>query len=197
MPGPPPSTKMPMPAVSHAGTVPTMDNDIIPDDKNWTWVLERRCDDCGFDAPSVVASNTGNALRDIAVRWVAVLEQADVRLRPRPSVWSPLEYGCHVRDMLRRFDKRLALMLDEDDPHFENWDQDATAIEDRYDSQDPLTVTAELTAAAEVFAARFDSVAGDQWARRGYRSDGAIFTVETLAKYMLHDPVHHLWDVGE
>jgi hypothetical protein len=23
-----------------------------------------------------------------------------------------------------------------------------------------------------------------------------VFTVRTIAQYLLHDPVHHLWDVG-
>jgi len=39
------------------------------------------------------------------------------------------------------------------------------------------------------------AVAGDQWARSGRRSDGASFTVETFARYFVHDPVHHLYDV--
>jgi len=38
-------------------------------------------------------------------------------------------------------------------------------------------------------------VAGDQWARTGRRGDGASFTVETFARYFVHDPVHHLYDV--
>ncbi len=43
---------------------------------------------------------------------------------------------------------------------------------------------------------RSTSVRGDQWERPGRRSDGASFTVETFARYMIHDPVHHLWDVA-
>lgn len=31
--------------------------------------------------------------------------------------------------------------------------------------------------------------------RPGYRSDGAAFTVASLARYHLHDVVHHTWDV--
>ena len=31
--------------------------------------------------------------------------------------------------------------------------------------------------------------------RTGRRSDGAHFTVETFARYFIHDPVHHLYDV--
>ena len=68
---------------------------IIPDDKNWTWVLERACPECGFDASTFPAT----------------------------------------------------------------------------------------------------AVAAQVWGRTGIRSDGAAFTVDTFARYFLHDPVHHLWDV--
>jgi hypothetical protein len=38
-------------------------------------------------------------------------------------------------------------------------------------------------------------VAEEQWLRTGTRSDGARFTVESFARYLIHDPVHHLHDV--
>ena len=87
-------------------------------------------------------------------------------------------------------------MVTEDGPHFANWDQDATAVEDRYDLQDPAVVSVEIMTAASTLADRFDAVRDDQWDRPGFRSDGSAFTVETLGQYLMHDPVHHLWDVG-
>lgn len=173
-----------------------MGNEIVPDDKNWTWVLEKPCADCGFEASLFDITNTGEALRDQAARWVVVLQQSNVNVRPTSGVWSPLEYACHVRDVFRKFDERLALMLNEIDPAFENWDQDATAIENRYDLQNAAVVANELQEAGISLADRFDSVAGEQWSRTGFRSDGSAFTVESIAKYLMHDPVHHLWDVG-
>jgi ribosomal protein S15P/S13E len=170
-------------------------NDIVPDTKNWTWVLEERCADCGFEASRFDVAQTGPAIRDIGQRWQGVLGRPDAVTRPRPDVWSPLEYGCHVRDVLRIFDVRLGLMIAENGPHFANWDQDATAVEDRYDLQEPAIVAGELLAAANALADHFDAISGDQWSRRGFRSDGTEFTVDSLARYLMHDPVHHLWDV--
>ena len=72
-----------------------------------------------------------------------------------------------------------------------------TAVEDRYGEQDPQVVTGELDEAASRLAARFDSVSGPQWDRTGTRSDGAHFTIESFARYFIHDPIHHLHDVGE
>jgi hypothetical protein len=34
------------------------------------------------------------------------------------------------------------------------------------------------------------------WSRPGHRSDGAVFTIDSFTRYLLHDPLHHLWDVG-
>ena len=70
-------------------------------------------------------------------------------------------------------------------------------IDERYDEQDPTTVATELVEAADVLAARFDGVAGVQWHRTSERSDGSVFTVDSFARYLLHDPIHHLRDVGE
>jgi hypothetical protein len=170
---------------------------IVPDDKDWTWVLERACPECGFDASDLPPTAVASGLRDNARAWRPLLDHPAASARPSDDRWSALEYACHVRDVFRRYDERLALMLREDDPTFANWDQDRTAIEDRYADQDPSVVVADLEEAGARLADSFDAVAGDQWERTGGRSDGARFTVDTFARYLLHDPVHHVWDVEQ
>jgi len=166
---------------------------ITPDTKNWTWVLEKPCPECGFDASTFEATDVADMIRANAASWPAVLERDDVRERPDESTWSKLEYAAHVRDVFRIYLYRLGLMLAEDDPLFPNWDQDATAVEERYNEQSPEVVSAELVADAAALADAFDTVA--DWGRPGRRSDGVSFTIETFAKYFIHDPIHHLWDV--
>jgi len=169
---------------------------IVPDTKDWTWVLEAPCPECGFRATSFPRDEIPVRLRANVDAWRTVLaEPGDRRLRPRPDKWSALEYGCHVRDVFRLYAYRLELMLTEDDPVYPNWDQDETAVKDRYGEQEPAVVGAELVAAGERLADAFEAVNGDQWLRTGNRSDGARFTVESFARYLLHDPVHHLYDV--
>ncbi|MGH9270831.1 MAG: DinB family protein [Ilumatobacteraceae bacterium] len=169
---------------------------VEPDTKDWTWVLTQVCPECGYDAARVDLARIPALVVAYGSRWQEVLARADVARRPRPGVWSPLEYACHVRDVFGLFDQRLRLMLTEDDPPFANWDQDETAIAERYREADPTTVAGELTTAADGIAASFAAVDGAQWTRTGRRSDGAVFTVDTFARYFLHDPVHHLHDVG-
>jgi hypothetical protein len=167
---------------------------VEPDAKNWTWVLERRCPDCGFDAAAFDPTTIAAALDDNARRWEAVLARAGVAERPAPDVWSPLEYACHVRDVFRIFETRLRRMVVEDGPRFANWDQDVTAVEDHYWAQQPPVVARVLRAQADALAAAYATVT--DWTRPGYRSDGAAFTIESFTRYLLHDPLHHLWDVG-
>ncbi len=167
---------------------------ITPDTKDWTWVLGEACPECGYDARTVPATYVAARVRATVPLWLEALGAPDCAVRPRPDLWSPLEYACHVRDVHRLFAVRLALMLDEDDPLFANWDQDVTAVQERYDLQDPAVVARELAEAAGAIAAAFDSV-GDRWARPGRRSDGSAFTVDTFARYYLHDIEHHTWDV--
>lgn len=168
---------------------------IIPDTKDWTWVLRRPCPECGFDTSRFARDEVAGMVLANAASWRGVLTGAgDVRVRPLPDKWSSLEYGCHVRDVLRVYDRRLQLMLTEEDPGFENWDQDATAIAERYGEQDPATVAAELDEAAQGLSVRFSGLKGGQWHRTGTRSDGVHFTVESFARYFIHDPIHHLYD---
>ena len=169
---------------------------ITPDTKDWTWVLERPCAECGFSAAEIRFDDVPALVRQNAAAWAAVLTRPDVAVRPDDATWSALEYAAHVRDVFRIFRTRLGLMLTEDDPLFANWDQDATAVAERYNEQDPATVAAELAEAAGAVADAFAAVPSADRRRTGRRSDGARFTVTTLAQYFVHDPTHHLHDVS-
>ena len=167
-----------------------------PDTKDWTWTLTRRCDQCGLAAGEIGRGDFAQRAFIAAEEWVQILRSSPaVTARPLPDVWSPLEYGAHVRDVYRLFDGRLAQMLNDDTPTFANWDQDEAAIKERYGEQDPEVVADELEDAAQRFVARMSSLEPDQYSRRGIRSDGAEFTVATFIQYFLHDVIHHLWDV--
>jgi hypothetical protein len=169
---------------------------IEPDTKDWTWTLERRCPDCGFVAGEVERAELPGLVDRLTSPWAEVLRRPDVAVRPAPTTWSPLEYACHVRDVCRLFDERTRLMLGQDAPAFDNWDQDATAVRDRYAEQDPAEVAAALAEAAAAWGRTLAAVPDDAWERTGARSDGSRFTVLGLGRYGLHDLAHHLRDVG-
>jgi hypothetical protein len=170
---------------------------IVPDTKNWTWVIERPCPECGYDARDYKDADIAGAILANAVSWTEVAARPHVNVRPDDSTWSPLEYMAHVRDVLRIYLVRVRLMLDTDDPEYPNWDQDVTAVEERYNEQAPGVVAVELMDAAAALAAAFNAVDAAGWQRVGRRSDGASFTVSSISRYLLHDLEHHRWDVRE
>lgn len=167
-----------------------------PDDKDWTWVVERRCPDCGFAAGEVAATRIPSTIEELTAPWLEVLAKRTSGVRPAPAVWSPLEYGCHVRDVCRLFTIRLRRMLSETGPRFDEWDQNAAAVAANYAGQNAGAVTREIVMAAGRLAGLYTTVADDAWTRTGTRSDGGAFTVLTLGQYGLHDMAHHLVDVG-
>lgn len=168
---------------------------ISPDTKDWTWVLERECPECGLLAGQVEPTVIGLLARGSVPAWQAVMNRSGVAIRPDERTWSALEYAAHVRDVFALFADRIHLMLTQDDPQFAAWDQDAIAIERDYAHADAATVADELAREAHRLASVLSGV-GDRWDRTGRRSDGSVFTVASLARYGWHDVVHHLHDVG-
>jgi hypothetical protein len=169
--------------------------DIEPDDKDWTWVLERPCPECGFDAAAMPIDQAAPLIIDASAQLQTALARPEARSRPNPTTWSPLEYACHARDAFDVFRGRIALVLEQDDPTFANWDQDATAVEQRYDRQDPRQVAVELQSSLDALVEVIESIPESAWDRPALRSNGSRFTVETLVRYLVHDPVHHVYDV--
>jgi hypothetical protein len=172
------------------------DDPIEPDTKDWTWVLEQSCPEFGFDPTTIDVTELPEAIHRNTRGWFGALDGPDATVRPDPTTWSRLEYACHVRDVHRIFRERVQLMLGTDDPQFENWDQDATAVADRYGEQDPSIVVVELVEAAADVAGTYAGVGAEQWGRTGLRSNGSLFTVASIGRYHLHDVVHHLHDIG-
>lgn len=172
-----------------------------PDTKDWTWVLERPCPECGYRAEAVDRDQIGALMRSNAAGFRAALKRGDI-VHQRPPVppggsprWSGLEYGAHVRDVYKLANERLTRMIKKKGPTFPDWDQDGAAIEGDYASADPDKVSYDLAVTAGKVADLLDKIRGDDWQRSGTRSDGREFTIESLARYMLHDVTHHLWDV--
>jgi len=136
-------------------------------------------------------------VRDAVSRFPDALRRPGAAKRPTPATWSPLEYACHVRDVCVVFAERVDLMREQDEPRFANWDQDATALQERYWEQDPAVVSAELDQASDLAATAFARVRDDDWERRGVRSNGSEFTIDSLARYFLHDLYHHVADLEQ
>ncbi len=158
------------------------------------------CRECGFSY-AVGRAEIAPWLRSDAHAFVAKLRAFDdtaVRTRPEPDVWSPLEYACHVRDLLGVQTERVALMQREIDPVLVPMRREERAVEDRYNEQDPNTVADSLIAAAEKFADTLDSLDDTGWNRTGVYNypERALRTAEWIGIHTGHELLHHRGDLG-
>ncbi|WP_417366635.1 DinB family protein [Glutamicibacter arilaitensis] len=168
---------------------------IVPDQKNWTVVLETVCQQCAYDVRNISLSDVIAQLPVYVDRYIQVLARPDAQTRTNPARWSDQEYVAHVAEMLQVMVGRFSLMLEQDDPTFPNWDQDQAADEGNYNSLTAGEVAERLREGATQYAAKLSAIDPTQYSRRGLRSNGAAFTVETLNQYAWHDIVHHRWDL--
>jgi len=61
-----------------------------------------QCTECGFEYDLARAADAGLGILEGVSRLRALLCQdgADLAGKRSPQVWSPIEYACHVRDVL-------------------------------------------------------------------------------------------------
>jgi hypothetical protein len=157
------------------------------------------CEECGFIYDSVGRSDVPERIRDLGRRYRAtVTARSDVRRRPAPDVWSPLEYACHVRDVLRVQRERVALALRADRPDFVPMGRDELAADERYNEQDPEAVLAELAAEAAATADAIAALEPAGWLRTGRFPwpNPELRTVEWVARHTVHEGEHHLIDIA-
>ena len=115
------------------------------DTKDWSVYAAQRCEECGFDASAIGRDQIAMTALAAADRWAELLRGGAEGLtqRPAPRVWSPLEYGAHVRDVIRLFTERVAVIVSTDSPRFVGWDQEAAATAARYDQMEPAIIAPE------------------------------------------------------
>ena len=51
---------------------------IVPDTKNWTWVLDETCSDCGYDGPATEFREVPRLVRENAAAGALRLDEEDL-----------------------------------------------------------------------------------------------------------------------
>ncbi|MFJ2620986.1 DinB family protein [Glutamicibacter sp. NPDC087344] len=168
---------------------------IVPDDKDWTFVLQEKCNECGAEVSGVSVNSVVAQLPEVVQRYRSVLDRPNARTRSSATRWSDQEYVVHVAEMFEIMSGRLDLMLDQHEPTFPNWDQDVAADQGNYNTLSTSQAVDKLQAAAQTYGGKLANIAPEKYSRKGMRSNGSAFTVESLTQYAWHDVVHHLRDL--
>jgi hypothetical protein len=161
-----------------------------------------RCSECGYSYDALRREEIAPDLRARAGDCGAVLAGTDgarLRARPRADVWSALEYGCHVRDVLAVQRDRVVLACTEEQPSFAAMRREERVLEERYNDQEPVLVAGQIGTAADALAQTFEALDAAAWDRTGVYNwpATAVRTVEWIGRHTVHECVHHRWDMGE
>jgi hypothetical protein len=158
-----------------------------------------RCEECGFEYDESSFSTAADRIRAGTADVASALTEslADVASRRQPGRWSPLEYACHVRDMLLVQRERLLAARRLVRPVCEPMGRDERVELDGYAEQEPTDVARQLGDAAQLFASDLDRMTAADWdraviytyPRRAERS------LRWLAIHTVHEVGHHLLDM--
>lgn len=157
-----------------------------------------RCDECGYSYDEGLAWSAGTAIVDEARAIADAVQRLGDQSRRRPAtdVWSPLEYACHVRDVLLVQRERVLLARQVDCPTPAPMGRDARAELEGYGEQDPVSVARQLGDAAELFENVLDRL-GEDWDRTMTYNypEPTERSLRWVAVHTLHEVVHHRRDV--
>lgn len=155
------------------------------------------CPGCGFDPQETPSRALGATARDDVHAIGRLLEAAsdrDARHKATPETWSALECSVHVRDVLRVFADRIVRTMALTNPELGSWDHEAAMEEAMANEADVGAVVDDLGRNAATLSEALRTVGDDDFERPATR-DGDPFTIDLLARYALHEVVHHRLDV--
>lgn len=157
------------------------------------------CTDCGFAWGAVPVEDFGPAFSSLSGRYAErlSLDGARLRRRPAPEVWSPLEYACHVRDVLLAQRERVYLALVEHRPSFARMNREERVALARYAEESPSAVRSDLAVAFRQIGTALTGRSPEDWARPLiYNFPGpAEHDLAWLGRHTIHECEHHLVDI--
>ena len=165
--------------------------------RDWTRTTSESCPDCGADTPSIGDAELARAITTAVADFGRTLAPADpvrVRARPVDGVWSALEYACHSRDLIGVFEHRVRRTVKTPGQQLGWWDHEASVVDDGYNQQVPVLVAEEMASMARSFALVLADLEAGVWDARAERRPGEHFTVREMARFVLHELIHHRWD---
>ncbi|MDT5309472.1 MAG: hypothetical protein QOE48_5177 [Mycobacterium sp.] len=163
-------------------------------------MVVERCEECGYSYDLGAATEAGYYIQ-IGVAELAELliatAPSTLAQRTAPELWSPLEYACHVRDVLLTQRERVLLARRANIPSAVPMGRDERVAHEGYGEQDPIEVAQELMMAARLLENVLRRLDTPDWELRVVYNwpQRAERTLRWVAANTLHDVRHHLLDV--
>jgi DinB family protein len=154
------------------------------------------CAECGFDGAAWTDADAVSEIAALPDRWslaVDGLRLPDLLRRPRPAMWSIAEYVDHVREVL--FGMRFLLDTALNSPGSDLGDSPAPRFDPEPAVIDVQQALTGLSGEARLLSDQLETTAQRAWATTVI-VDGDELDVHWIARHAVHDPSHHLGDVG-
>lgn len=117
-----------------------------------------------------------------------------LRARPRPEVWSPVEYLGHAVDMLDIIAPAIRRCVVEDDPELWIFDPEEQAEEQDYNGVPLAELISRLETACADLSLTIDDIDPEEWQRQGRLDDHRVSALDLLRR-AIHEGIHHLADI--
>lgn len=156
------------------------------------------CDECGFRYDLADADEAAGRIALGAAEIDLLLNaDGDLRSRRQPGVWSPLEYGCHVRDVLLVQRERVLAARRADRVECTPMGREERVEHDGYAGQNPVDVARQLADAALLLGNVLERLGPDDWERLVVYSypEPAERTLRWVAVHTVHEMQHHTLDI--
>lgn len=156
------------------------------------------CEECGFTYDLAAAEDAAQAITTGVAEIAALLNaDEDLRTRREPETWSPLEYGCHVRDVLLVQRERLLAAQWNDLLDCAPMGRDERVALDGYAEQNPADVARQVVDAAHLIGNDLQRLDADAWERRVvyHYPETQEVTLRWVALNTVHEVQHHGLDI--
>ncbi len=123
------------------------------------------CAECGYLYDPTTAERAASQIRQVVTELAGLLKghHPDPRRRRQADVWSPLEYACHVRDVLLVQRERVLAARRANRPPVDPMGVDERVEHDGYAEQEPGDVARQLEDAALLFANVLARLGSTEW----------------------------------
>lgn len=176
-----------MPGCPECGFEP-LDVSGDPADGTLTWTYDESAVDTAADTITSACARLAEILRSGG---------ADLRLRASPERWSPLEYACHVRDVLIIQRERVLKAMRGHGDEVLALGRDERVEHDGYDEQEPTNVAVQVEQMSLLFVDLLARLTPSEWDLEvAYLfPDVSSRSLRWVAVHTAHEVVHHLHDI--
>ena len=126
------------------------------------------------------------------------MDARDPGARPSADAWSPIEYGCHLRDVLLvQRERAILALVSEAPPSLAPMSRDERVDLEGYGASRADDVARQLRDAAALFTNVLDRLDDDRWSRTlvYHYPTSRERSLRWLAVHTRHEVHHHLGDV--